>query len=1039
MDPTERLVQTWMASGREEELKEIVSEISEDRGSLLTVVKALGYYLTSEDGDLLEKGVELLSLIVARVPQEKLNRQSARVLSGFFCGKLEDSATLKPALGGLVTLAQIPTLSPAEVVTIVDSLFRHVKMKAIVQGVRFEVFSIIDSLMAFHRDVLKSMGKHFLDGYIGLAEGEKDPRNLMVAFAIARVILIEFDITLHVESMFNILFCYFPITFRPPPNDRYGISTEDLRLSLRRCLNATPSFGPLAIPVFLEKVSVGSRTTKKDTLQSLASCLPVYGPALARVSARKLWNALKLEIFQPVDPETEEEALKTMQILVKIIYADEEAAMESNDDIQGLARDACEECIQILKEPEKSQAKPAIKILCTFMSTTPSVSRYTISQAVPHLVRLFHDPDEISARAPTTFLLSELIASARDAMDKEPSLKVDPPLLPFKDEVLGVLTTGASLPATRTFALSGLKALVSTKGLLSDEELGFIVHNADQIIEKGADYGDSSEAILDLLVAVGARAPHHLAEQTLPLLFGYLPDKAPLRDAAAEREKCWLTLSTLRSLCLLPDLFENMVIRLITKLDLISFPYAAKPLALSDDPEPSAAYAHMILKTLAQCLATKVNKKHADVSKYIDRLVPSLFNIFVASAFISDEGEMIATDPRLIQVAGEIITLVVQSLSPQRQQAYSVGLGKALRSGDVADIASGFQKIASTRKLSLFEDTSSSAQKNILSLLTAAVIPLDKEVRLSLGDIDKFLDSLLTWVLEIADTDLQRISALRMIASILNKHVDELTSFLKNKLDVYWSERVSGRTLATIQRIWAIKSWTWITKGLLVRKHPLAMTFVERLYGIFDDESVGWEAAKAIGEIPSTDVVLTKANRAEVKILFVQKYAGSVLPEILAFAKDSSNPAKQTASLVALTSLIKSIPRAAYAHEMPSLIPLLLRGLDLPDAEIRGNVIDTFLAAAEGESPEKSLVSEHSVTLVNAMLRNSKVGDMTSTRVRTSALRYLGILPSIVRYDVLHPYKSTVLRELADVLDDPKRSVRKEAVDARTNWFKYKG
>ena len=63
-----------------------------------------------------------------------------------------------------------------------------------------------------------------------------------------------------------------------------------------------------------------------------------------------------------------------MQILVKTIYADEEAAVESNDDIQGLARDACEECIQILKEPEKSQAKPAIKILCTFMSTTRASS-----------------------------------------------------------------------------------------------------------------------------------------------------------------------------------------------------------------------------------------------------------------------------------------------------------------------------------------------------------------------------------------------------------------------------------------------------------------------------------------------------------------------------------------------------------------------------------------------------------------------------------------------------------------------------------------
>lgn len=31
-------------------------------------------------------------------------------------------------------------------------LFQHVKMKAIVQDVRFKVFSIIDSLMAYHRD-----------------------------------------------------------------------------------------------------------------------------------------------------------------------------------------------------------------------------------------------------------------------------------------------------------------------------------------------------------------------------------------------------------------------------------------------------------------------------------------------------------------------------------------------------------------------------------------------------------------------------------------------------------------------------------------------------------------------------------------------------------------------------------------------------------------------------------------------------------------------------------------------------------------------
>lgn len=47
--------------------------------------------------------------------------------------------------------------------------------------------------------VLKGMGTKFLDGYIALCEGEKDPRNLVLVFAMDRVILIEFDISERVQ------------------------------------------------------------------------------------------------------------------------------------------------------------------------------------------------------------------------------------------------------------------------------------------------------------------------------------------------------------------------------------------------------------------------------------------------------------------------------------------------------------------------------------------------------------------------------------------------------------------------------------------------------------------------------------------------------------------------------------------------------------------------------------------------------------------------------------------------------------------------
>jgi DNA repair/transcription protein MET18/MMS19 len=75
------------------------------------------------------------------------------------------------------------------------------------------------------------------------------------------------------------------------------------------------------------------------------------------------------QIFQPTDSVNEEEALRTTQVLVKTIH-ETDGQNEDDADINGLAHDICEECINILKEPEKSQAKPAAKILCAFMSTT---------------------------------------------------------------------------------------------------------------------------------------------------------------------------------------------------------------------------------------------------------------------------------------------------------------------------------------------------------------------------------------------------------------------------------------------------------------------------------------------------------------------------------------------------------------------------------------------------------------------------------------------------------------------------------------------
>lgn len=58
---------------------------------------------------------------------------------------------------------------------------------------------------------------------------------------------------------------------------------------------------------------------------------------------------------------------------------------------------------------------------------------------------------------------------------------------PYKDEVLGIFTVGLKTENTRRYSIDGLKGLVTTRGLLTDEELGFIVHNVNEVLSENGD------------------------------------------------------------------------------------------------------------------------------------------------------------------------------------------------------------------------------------------------------------------------------------------------------------------------------------------------------------------------------------------------------------------------------------------------------------------------------------------------------------------------------------------------------------------------
>lgn len=113
-----------------------------------------------------------------------------------------------------------------------------------------------------------------------------------------------------------------------------------------------------------------------------------------------------------------------------------------------------------------------------------SVCQYTVSQVVPHHVKLFLNPDEAPSRGPTLKLLASFIVALRDSVlvsdEDQASL-----LTPYKDEVLGIFITGVKTPSSSSSAIEGLRALVTTPKLLDDDEVGFVVNNVNDVITSG--------------------------------------------------------------------------------------------------------------------------------------------------------------------------------------------------------------------------------------------------------------------------------------------------------------------------------------------------------------------------------------------------------------------------------------------------------------------------------------------------------------------------------------------------------------------------
>lgn len=836
------------------------------------------------------------------------------------------------------------------------------------------------------------------------------------------------------QEFFDITYCYFPITFRPPPDDPYGITTQDLKSALRKCLTANPMLAPHAMPLLLEKLAASGGSTKRDTLDTLEHALPVFGQAAVLANQKKLWEGFKVEIMAATDEETSVYAQRALASFLRVLYGDAPA----NEDIpqDGIATRIVTDALTELEAPEKSLAKPATDLLVSMVKACPATSHLATYALLDQMLTMFKDPDVTTIRAPILGHIATLLKALREvyAVDGEGQAEnkqaaaAAPTLFKFaapassttasssadvemttprtyeadgrpldavRDELLSALSNGIRSPSYRSSALLAFVHLTHIPSFLTPAETNYMAESVnDLILSPTAE--DVRGAALDGLRDIARVNPRVLEETTLPLLFARLPDGISSDDGAeSTRGVVRRALGALARLCTQEALFDTLVVKLFAKLELI----CATPTGSAQEHEGNVGYVRGLLVTVLTVLEEKTRSKHADVARYGVTLPPRLFSLVLSGAARAADGNgngdtppPVATDERVIRDIGRLLTVLVRALGADKQAELAQWMYSVLLSGS--------ENAPSSPSIQPLEATAPTAHRNTLYAFSAALIPLSKQVPLPCSSTE-WLQRTLDFVLTCTTT-LQADGGYRLLAASVNKHVGEpVPADALAVLDAFWKHEVAkdeagvreGWTLDGVSRHnRAIRAWFWLCKALIVRNSAHGQAFFERARGALLANTaspyVAKEAAKCTGLVAhSEDGVLSKENGAVVRLLWKQKFFAYLVPRIIEAyqgglgrqgAAAASSPPSSSSSihLIALASVLPHMPRQTTTERLPDIFPLLIRALELPDGQARSSAATTLtLAAAVGKQER------------DAAIRSGGGGGGSSTSTSTSTSR----------------------------------------------------
>ncbi|TPX34338.1 hypothetical protein SmJEL517_g02943 [Synchytrium microbalum] len=904
-------------------------------------------------------------------------------------------------------------------------------------GVRFMVQVLTNLTQVSKSHDIASMGSDFAVGYMRVMDGEKDPRNLLIAFDVMRQILLYVPVSQsHYEELFDLIFAYFPITYRPPPGDPLNISAEDLKLGLRSCITATSAFALFAITQLMDKMSTTTGTGKRDTMLTIAACIPVYGPDSIASHALDLSTELKTEVFQASDDAHQHDALTCVTAVAKGLSL--ATATSSSNPLEIFINPIVDDANTNLKEPESKFAKQCGSLLEAVASGSDSACTYVVNRICSQVVDQYRTETVSSRQKPLLDVLvgfirahrlvyESIVTSDSDASEAMEVDEISSPLMPLKSAFIEIFTTCAldshSSLALKLSAVSGMQQLLESPLLIRPHE-NILVLCLTKVVVAPSSEVELQRCALQVLVTASHRIPQVVIEFSLNDL--------------------------IRGLSGLPNSGYDRILNAITELGEETDPFQVAldgvfaVLSRSLDEMPTELlpahleYTHALTRATVTLIKTRsrFQLKTPSASNTIAQLetsllIPILNRCILASLRDSpSSADVVLADVTSIELFANIAGCITRAMDVSQQTSLLDRILPCFLEGRL-DVLLGHD--VSDAKFAPFESTSPASQTNLAIVFSSIISNARPSVNLSVPSLPIFLNDLINRV--VASTNIQFVLAIsKAVASIVNKWRDVSA---KNN----FAESISGRvailqntSISLPQRLNFLTMHVWITTALLRLSASAGYVLATQLVSLLENVDLGHEVANHFETFVKDDDegVLTRDSFATVQLLYKQRLFNHCVPLLVSgFHQTSSDQSYKY--LIALLHLIQNTPKTVYFAQLPQLMPLLLRALASTDPGLKLTtlgIIETLTIDAP------NILVQHISSLIPLLYdlcRPERAGN--PPKVRLAGVRCLGLLPGALKYEALHPFKTQVQQEVGKFLDDGKRIVRKEAANTRNKWF----